>query len=92
MHKMRPTHPLAGKTVFLRCKSDPDHLDGQEFIVEDWWINVAGRSWMSCDGNPGCLKYAIRSAMAGLPIDDEVVYGHVGAFGHLVHESELVDT
>jgi hypothetical protein len=25
----------------------------------------------------------------GLPFDDEVVYGKLGGFGHLVHVSEL---
>lgn len=90
MDKVRAPHPLAGKTVLLRCKDDPGHLDGQKYVVEDWWINVAGRSWMRCDGNPACLKYAMRGAFSGLPTDSEVVYGKVGGFGHLVHESELV--
>jgi hypothetical protein len=82
-------HPLAGKVVVLKCKTDPDGLNGQKFVVEDWWQNVAGKSWMFCDGNPACLKYAMRSALSGLPTDNNVVYGKVGSFGHLVHESEL---
>ena len=86
----RERHALAGKTVTLRYKDDPDHLNGQEYRLEDWWTNVAGQSWMWCQGNPACLKYAIRGAMSGLPTDNEVVYGKVGPFGHLVHESELV--
>lgn len=85
----RDPHPLAGKTVRLHCKADPDHLDGQEFRVEDWWTNVYGSSWMDAQGNPACLKYALRSAFSRLPTDNEVVYGKVGAFGHLVHVSEL---
>lgn len=44
---------------------------------------------MFCDGNPACMKYAIRSAFAGLPTDNNVVYGKVGGFGHIVHVSEL---
>lgn len=87
----RDKHPLACKTVILNCKPDPDSLNGQEFVVEDWWENVAGRSWMACNGNPACLKYGMRSAFAGLPTDNEVVYGKVGMFGHLVHVSELGD-
>ena len=86
---MRNKHPLAGKTVKLNCKPTPENLDGQEFVIEDWWENVAGKSWMFCNGNPACLEYAIRSAFAGLPTDDEVVYGKVCSYGHLVHVSEL---
>lgn len=85
----REKHELAGKTVILNCKSDPDNLNGQEFVIEDWWENVSGKSWMLCNGNPACLKYAMRGSMAGLPTDNEVVYGKVGLFGHLIHVSEL---
>ena len=86
---MKQKHELAGKTVRLNCAPDPDKLNGQEFVVEDYWENIAGRSWMFCDGNPACMKYAMRSAFAGLPIDNNVVYGKVGGFGHIVHVSEL---
>jgi len=82
-------HPLAGKTVTLKCKDDPDQLNGKQFTIEDWWINVSGKSWMHCTGNPACLKYAMRSGFSNLPTDDKVIYGKVGAFGHLVHESEI---
>lgn len=92
----RDKHPLAGKTVRLNCKSSPgvrsdltNELDGKKYTIEDWWINVSGKSWMHSDGNIACLKYAMRSAEAGLPTDNEVVYGHVGPYGHLVHVSEL---
>ena len=85
----RDKHPLAGQIVILKCKPDPDELNGKEFVVEDYWENVAGKSWMVCGGNPACLKYAMRGALSGLPVDNEVVYGKVGPFGHLVHVSEL---
>ena len=85
----REKHELAGKTVVLNCKPDPDELNGKEFIIEDWWENVGGQSWMSCGGNPACLKYAVRSLFSKLPMDNEVVYGKVGVFGHLIHNSEL---
>lgn len=85
----REKHELAGKTVILNCKPDPDNLNGQQFVIEDWQENVFGKSWMFCDGNPACLKYAMRSVMSGLPMDNEVVYGKVGPFGHLIHVSEL---
>ena len=45
-----------------------------------------------CDkesGNIPCMIYAIRSAKCRLPIDNEVLYGKVGHFGHLIHVSEI---
>ena len=86
---MRDTHPLAGKTVKLKVKGADPELVGQEYRVEDWWQTVGEGSWMNAVGNPACLKYAVRSALCGLPIDDEVVYGKVGNLGHLIHVSEL---
>jgi hypothetical protein len=87
----KPRHRLSGKTVILKCAPDPDTLNGRPFIVEDWWENVGGGSWMTAQGNPACLKYAMRSGFAGLPTDNNVVYGKVGSIGHLVHESEIRD-
>ncbi|MEU8264435.1 hypothetical protein AB0C02_27915 [Micromonospora sp. NPDC048999] len=84
---IRKPHPLAGQTVTIRA--DAVDLGGQQYRVEDWWQNVAGISWMDAEGNPAALTYAIRSAIAGLPTDNEVLYGKVGSFGHLVHVSEL---
>jgi len=52
------------------------------------WIELTGTSWMSSRGNPAALIYAMRS-VEELPFDDNVHYVHVGAFGHLVHETEL---
>jgi hypothetical protein len=87
-------HPFAGKTV--RIKADVKHpqyptFGGSEIHIEDWWDRVAGKSWMHCDGNPACLIYAMRTGFSDTPtpIDDEVIYGKVGAFGSLVHVSEL---
>lgn len=62
---------------------------GREFLIEDWWDRVAGKSWMHCDGNPACLTYAITLPVP--PLDDEVVYGKIGAFGVLVHVSFLTE-
>ncbi|HEV7298719.1 MAG TPA: hypothetical protein VGN72_05080 [Tepidisphaeraceae bacterium] len=94
MNQQRQRHPLAGRTVDLQIAGKPDTvdrlLDGKKLRVEDWWTNVAGRSWKLCDGNPACLMYAMRSAFAGLPIDDEVIYGKLDdGSGHLVHASEI---
>lgn len=86
-------HPLARKTVRLNdTASDPQRhivVTGAEFVVEDWWDRLTGGSWMNAGGNPAALFYAMRSGTTHLPFDDEVVYGHIGPFGHLVHASEL---
>jgi hypothetical protein len=89
--------PLKGQTVHI--KKDVTHFQdanfgGSEFIVEDWWDKLEQKSWMWCDGNPGCLVYAMRSTFQAarfIPIDDEVLYGHTpkNGLGHLVHVSEL---
>lgn len=84
--------PLAGKTVKIKTGvKHPQYpnFGGAEFRVEDWWDRVSGKSWMFCDGNPACLIFAVRTASADVPTDDEVLYGKVGAFGSLVHVSEI---
>jgi hypothetical protein len=85
---------LAGKTVKIR--KDAAHLQvpgfgGSEYRVEDWWDRVSGVSWMFAKGNPAALVYAMRSSMQAydVPIDDEVVHGKIGPFGHLVHICEI---
>lgn len=92
MHQER--HPLAGRTVRLKMPKEATGAltDGVEFRIEDWQDRVFGKSWMVCDGNPAAMIYGMRSGFAGLPTDDDVVYGKVGAFGHIVHASELGDT
>lgn len=86
------THPLANQTVKLELSAtgaepSPTPL----FRVEDWADRVFGQSWTVMAGNPACLKYAMRSALGVLPLDDEVVYGKdERGLGHLIHVSELV--
>jgi hypothetical protein len=63
----------------------------ESYEVEAYWDDLTGKSWMFSDGNPAALKYAVRSGVAGLPLDNEVLYGTIGAFGHLVHVSEVID-
>ncbi len=77
--------PLAGTTITV------DLGDGPEPVrVEDWWDRVAGRSWMDCDGNPAALTYAMRSGLARLPIDNNVLYGKRSTgFGMLFHTGEV---
>ena len=79
MHSSR--HPLAGKTVTV--KSGP--YAGQEYRIEDWLDRVFGMSWMDAAGNPTALKYA----MSGQPMNDEVLYGKVGAFGEAINVTYL---
>jgi hypothetical protein len=63
---------------------------GAQYEVEDWWDRLSGgTSWMFSNGNMACLHYALRSALAGLPPDDEVLYGHINNLGHLVHVTEV---
>lgn len=62
---------------------------GAEYHVEDLWQKVAGKSWMDSTGNPAALHYAMRAAASNLPIDNDVLYGKIGSFGHLVHVSEI---
>lgn len=92
---MRKTHPLAGQTVRLKdgigkfvqgCEAG-----GAEFRVEDWADNVLGCSVWSANGNPAALEYALRTGTSGnhVPIDENAVYGKVGKFGHIVHDSEI---
>ncbi|MFJ4828463.1 hypothetical protein ACIP79_00755 [Streptomyces sp. NPDC088747] len=77
-------HPNAGRTVTVDMGDGPVPYD-----IEDWWDRISGGSWMFAEGNPAALKYAVRSAFANLPTDDEVVYGKVGHLGHIVHVSEI---
>jgi hypothetical protein len=83
-------HPLAGQTVKAEIRDQGGNAV-VDYRIEDYWDRVVGQSWMDSAGNPAALVYAMRSAMAGLPLNDEVLYGKVGSFGHLVHVSELVE-
>lgn len=84
-------HRWAGKEVRIKPTSPLANADGDLYVLEDWWDRVYGSSWMYADGNPAALAYAMRTATSGgrIPFDDEVVYGKVGAFGHLLHKTEL---
>lgn len=81
----KKSHPLAGKTAKVATTNG-----NAEFRVEDYWDRVSGESWRtSAARNPAAMDYSVRRLRGGLPADDEVVYGKVGAFGHLVHVTEL---
>lgn len=82
-------HPLAGQIVKVTADLHGDGATQHEFVLDDWNDRVFGQTWMFMEGHPASLDYAVRSAVAGLPTDNEVVYGKVGSFGHLVHVSEI---
>ena len=95
IHKLK--HPDAGKTVKVTIDIPEGGLKEYEFLVEDWWDRLAGKSWMFCDGNPACLGYAMRTGFKKerVPTDNEVVYGKIKQeespfrLGYLVHQSEI---
>lgn len=92
---MRDVHPLAGQKVRLKegiGKFMQGEAGGAEFVVEDWAENVLGCSVWAANGNPAALEYALRTGTNdnNVPIDNNAVYGKVGWFGHIVHESEIV--
>jgi len=78
-------HELAGQTVTISA----GEFEGQEYRIEDWWDRVSGESWQFAKGNPACIQYAVRSAVEGWPVDDEVVYGKIDHLGYLIHVSQL---
>ncbi len=90
---VREPHPYKGQIMKLKTSIAHNLMGkipaGTEYKVEDWWENVSGWSWMISEGNPACLVYGIRSGFAGLPCDDEVVYGKIDRLGVLLHISEL---
>jgi hypothetical protein len=93
--KHSESHPHAGQTVKIRDGvTDPLQgavVAGALFRVEDWWDVCSGKSWMVSDANPAALHYAMRTGLSdgSVPLDDEVLYGKIGSFGHLVHLSEI---
>lgn len=86
-------HPLAGQVVKISDGvTDPVQSavqGGAEFKIEDWWDRISGRPWGDTQGNPACIHYSMRAAANLIPADDEVLYGKIGYFGHLVHVSEI---
>ena len=86
-------HPKAGQVVKLKSTAThPQHdIAGADFLIEDWWDHLTRSLWMTADGNPACLVYGLRVGMNNLPANNDVVYGKVGAWGVLIHSSEIED-
>ena len=78
---------LAGQTVKIISVT----FKNSKYIIEDWWDRLGQGSWMFCNGNPVCMKYAIRSStiIDNLPTDNEVLYGKIDGLGCLIHISEI---
>lgn len=83
------SHPNAGESVSVRVKSMEGDIEATA-VIEDWWDRVSGESWMTSDGNPAAVIYALRSGIKELPIDNEVVYVKIQSLGHLIHVSEIL--
>ena len=85
-------HPKAGEIVTLVHAHDPQrHMveSGVPFRVEDWYDRISeGQSWRK-HKTFATHWYQQRAASTDLPLDDEVLYGHIGSLGHLVHISEI---
>ena len=85
---MRTKSKLAQKKVMIISGK----YKGKEYWVENWWENVGDGSWMFANGNPACMKYAIRvNARDDLPLDNDVLYGKIGGLGELIHISEVIE-
>lgn len=82
-----------GETVRIKeGVQDPiqeEVVGGAEYCIENLWEKVSGKSWMISYGNPAAMQYGMRSGLNNLPVDDNVLYGKIGPFGHLVHVSEI---
>lgn len=76
-------HPLAGRKVRLNDTAEDPYrgilVPGQVFEVENWYDRI----------DPAKPVSWRRVNYLGRLPDDEVVYGHVDGFGHIVHVSEL---
>lgn len=87
-------HPLSGQTVKvnLQRKAGPAIEPGEhEFIIEDWWDRLTGGTWKHPKHpNWASTHYQATAPLAGLPLDNEVVYGHIERLGYLVHVGEIV--
>lgn len=86
-------HPLAGQTVTAHPAAPLfGHATAEPipFRVEDWQDRVYGHSWTTANDNAAAMNYALRSASARLPLDDEVVYGRdPRGLAHMLHVNEL---
>ena len=98
MGKKREMFKYAGMEVKVKdgvgCDLGGNDLSGETFIIEDWFCNVVGESWMWAEGNITALIYGARIAHYGknngVPIvDDDVLYGKIAGMGYAFNVREL---
>lgn len=88
-------HPRSGDEVLLSVNTrDPlrgQVVSGKTFRIEDWADRVFGTTWDRAAnmGNWAAKHYSMRVDTVGLREDNEVVYGKIDGFGHIVHVSEF---
>ena len=68
-------------------------LAGNEYIVEGYWDELEGESWLDTDFRPVILQYMMRVINEEHLKDyrecDEVLYGKIGRYGYIVHVNEI---
>lgn len=87
---MRDPSPYAGKTVQLRV--DALEIGGLPAEVVDWFENTGAEvSWQVAReaGDNRADSYYVRRALAGLPDDNEVLFGRVDGLLRLFHVTEV---
>lgn len=91
MDKNRPSFtPYGEYRVVKDIQTNMQKIPAGDTVeVEGYWDEVTGGSWMHADGNPAAMVYAMRSAVLGLPLDNDVVYVKYQGYGSLIHISEL---
>lgn len=97
------SHPLAGKTITVKLRGAPHQRlhDGVELIVEDWWSIAHEENELGflprllSSRSPAAINYIVRAEIAGIPLDDDVIYGKVFegplGLGYIIHSSEIGD-
>lgn len=85
-----------GKTYRIKCtNSESSRYFYQRYgsptpliVIEEYHRKMWDGGWMTHKGNPICMHFAIRSALADLDFED-VWYGHIKGIGELVAAGEL---
>lgn len=84
--RMRDPSDYAGKTVRLRA--DAPELGGHTAEVVDWW-EIAKLKLVAAAVDFKAQDYGIRAALAGLPVDDDLLYARVDGMMRIIHVTEI---
>lgn len=106
-------HPLAGKKIKVKLRGEPMQflVDGAEMRVLDWWSHAhkdneikSSLPQLLSSPSPAARMYVIRAETAGIPLDDDVIYGKIAitppqgiaslpgqgvGLGYIIHSSEI---